>query len=103
MGVEVVLITLRGGAAHCFSIARGKNKSNSWAISLERVFMSGVLEAVDLAHAGEGAADVRDSDGAADDEGDVEGVDDLFALPAFFTAAHEMVGDAVVAAQDGAG
>jgi len=71
MGVEVVLITLRAGAAHCFSIARGKNKSNSWPISLERVFMSGVLKAVDFAHAGEGAADVRDSDGAADDQGDV--------------------------------
>jgi len=46
---------------------------------------------------------VRDSDGAADDEGDVEGVDDLFALPAFFDAEHEVVGDAVVAAEDGAG
>ena len=59
--------------------------------------MSGILQAVDFAHAGEGAADVRDGEGAADDEGDVEGVDDFVALPAFLAATHEMVGDAVVA------
>jgi hypothetical protein len=47
------------------------------------------FKAVDLAHAGEGATDVRDSDGAADDEGHVEGVDDLVALPAFFAAAPD--------------
>src|SRR6202040_946804 len=87
----------------CSSDLRGKNKSNSWAISLERGFMSGVFEAIDLVHAGEGAADMRDGDRATDDEGDVEGVDDLFALPAFFAAAHEMVGDAIVAAENGAG
>jgi len=58
---------------------------------------------VDFAHAGEGAADVRNGDGAADDEGDVERVDDLFALPAFFAAAYEVVSDAIVAAENGAG
>ena len=63
----------------------------------------GVFEIVDFAHAGEGASDVRDGDGAADDEGDVEGVHDLVALPAFFATAHEVVGDAVVATQNGAG
>src|SRR6266446_3923894 len=98
-GVEVVLITLRSSAVQCFSTARGKNKTNSSAA----VVTSGVFKAVDFAHAGEGAAHVRDGDGAADDEGHVEGVDDLVALPAFFAAAHEMVGDAIVAAQDGGG
>ena len=58
---------------------------------------------MDFAHAGEGAADVRNGDGAADDEGDVEGVDDFFALPAFLAAADEMVSDAIVAAENGAG
>src|SRR5262245_13535483 len=55
------------------------------------------LEAVDFAHAGEGAADVGNGDGAADDEGDVECVDHFFPAPAFFGAADEMVSDAVVA------
>src|SRR6202040_1607281 len=98
MGVEVVPITLLAGTANCFSICAGKRqnqffkaqrrptlinrgwgtlrsapggkiKSNSWPISLERVFMSGIFEGVDFAHARESAADVRDGDGAADDEG----------------------------------
>src|SRR5229473_2635688 len=94
-GVEVVLITVRSGGVYCFSIARRKSKIISWRL--------GVFETVDFAHAGEGAADVRDGDGATDDQCDVEGVDDLVALPAFFAAAHEMVGDAIVAAQDGGG
>lgn len=42
-------------------------------------------------------------DGAADNQGGVQGVDDFFALPAFFAAADEMVGDAIVAAEDGGG
>src|SRR6266849_4949112 len=87
--VEVVLITLRSGTVQCFSTCAGKRQkqfvSNAGAV----VVMSGILEAVDLAHAGEGTADVRNGDGAADDEGDVEGVDDLVTLPAFFAAAHE--------------
>jgi hypothetical protein len=65
--------------------------------------MSGILEAVDFAHAREGAAYMRNGDGAADNEGDVEGVYDVVALPAFFATAHEMVGDAVVATENGAG
>src|SRR5260370_6087036 len=101
MGVEVVLITLCSGALKCFSTARGKNKTNSRLISREWTARLGIFKIVDFAHAGEGAAHVWDSDGAADDEGDIEGVDDLFALPAFFAAAHEMVGDAIVAAENG--
>src|ERR1700722_5182735 len=42
-------------------------------------------------------------DGAADDQSDVQGVDDLLAVPAFFAAADKVVGDAVVAAEDGGG
>src|SRR5260370_37220731 len=101
MGVEVVLITLCSGALKCFSTARGKNKTNSRLISREWTARLGIFKIVDFAHAGEGAAHVWDSDGAADDEGDIEGVEDLFALPAFFAAAHEMVGDAIVAAENG--
>src|SRR5712692_2312214 len=57
------------------------------------------FQAGDFAHAGEGAADVRDGDGAADDERDVKSVDDFVAVPAFFAAADKMVGDAIVAAE----
>src|SRR5258708_17115586 len=101
IGVEVVLITLRSGALKCWSTARGKNKTNSPPISRKVAARLGISKTVDFAHAGEGAAHVRNGDGAANDEGHVEGVDDFFALPAFFAAAHEMVGDAIVAAQDG--
>ena len=59
------------------------------------------LKAVDFAHAGESTADVGNGDGATDDEGDVEGVNDFFSGPAFFRAANEMVSDAVVAAENG--
>src|SRR5712692_1120869 len=62
-----------------------------------------VLEAGDFAHAGEGAAEVRDSDGTADNERDVEGVDDFVAVPTFFAAAEEMISDAIVAAKHGGG
>src|SRR5713226_2177653 len=61
------------------------------------------FQAGDFAHAGEGAADVRDGDGAADDERDVKSVDDFVAVPAFFAAADKMVGDAIVAAKHGGG
>src|ERR1700739_2629292 len=83
MGVEVVLITLRSGALKCFSTARGQKKTNSRLISRAWTARLGISKTVDFAHAGEGAAHVRNGDRAADDEGDVEGVDDLFALPAF--------------------
>src|SRR6266849_1364054 len=42
-------------------------------------------------------------DGAADDQGDVERVNDFLALPAFFAAANQVIGDAVIAAEDGGG
>ena len=58
------------------------------------------FEAVDFAHTGEGAADVGNGDGAADDEGDVEGVDGFLPGPTFFGAADEVIGDAVVAAEN---
>jgi hypothetical protein len=46
---------------------------------------------------------MRDGNGAADDQSDVESVDDLFAVPAFFAAADDVIGDAVVAAENGGG
>src|SRR5580704_18994620 len=46
---------------------------------------------------------MRNGDGAADDQSDVQSVDDFLAVPAFFSAANEVIGDAVVAAQDGGG
>src|SRR5258706_1988657 len=95
IGVEVVLITVTFLARYSLTLQAEKNKSNSSRL--------GAFKAVDFAHAGEGAADVRDSDGAADDKGDIEGVNDFVALPTFFAAAHEMVRDAVVAAENGAG
>src|SRR5579864_5965347 len=63
----------------------------------------GGFKTFDFAHADEGASDVRDGDGAADDQSDVEGVDNLVAFPAFFAAAHEMIGYAIIAAQHGGG
>jgi hypothetical protein len=56
-----------------------------------------------LAHAGKGAADVGNGDGAADDQGDVQSVSHFIALPALFTAANQVIGDAVVATQNGRG
>lgn len=56
-------------------------------------------QTIDLAHSRKGAANVRDSDGAADDQGDIQGVDDFLALPTLFTAANQMISDAVVAAK----
>jgi hypothetical protein len=59
------------------------------------------LEPLYLPHSGKRAADVGDGDGASDDQGDIEGVDDFVAFPADFTAADEMVGDAIVATENG--
>jgi hypothetical protein len=53
-----------------------------------------------LAHAGEGAADVRDGDGPADDERDVQRVNHFGTVPSFFSAANEMIGDAVIATKN---
>jgi len=61
------------------------------------------LQAADFAHTGKGAAHVRYGDGAANDQRYVEGVDHFFALPAFFAATDQVIGDAVVAAQNGGG
>jgi hypothetical protein len=44
-----------------------------------------------------------DGNGAADDQGDIEGVDNLGAGPASPGALDDVVGDAVVAAEDGGG
>jgi hypothetical protein len=44
-----------------------------------------------------------DGNGAAHDQGDVEGVDDLGAGPASLGALNDVVGNAVVAAEDGGG
>jgi len=55
-------------------------------------------QTVHFAHAGESAANVRNGDRAADDEGHVQRVDDLVAVPAFFTTPNEMIRYAVIAA-----
>src|SRR5580693_2248257 len=54
------------------------------------------LQAVDFAHAGKGAAHMRNSNGAADDQSDVECLNHFFAVPAFFAAADQVIGDAIV-------
>jgi len=54
-----------------------------------------------LTHARESPPDVRDSDRAADDQCDIECVNDFFTLPAFLPAANEMIRDAIVAAENG--
>ena len=63
----------------------------------------GILKAIDFAHPCEGAPDVRNRDGSADDQRDIERVDDFIPLPAFFATAHKVVGDAIVAAENRAG
>ena len=55
-------------------------------------------ESGNFAHSGESTADVRNGDRAADDEGYVQCVDHFVAVPAFFTAADEVVCNAVIAA-----
>src|ERR1700758_3585861 len=42
---------------------------------------------------------MRDGNGAAYDESDIQGVDNFVALPAFLAAAHKMVGDTVITAE----
>src|SRR4029077_2426157 len=87
----------------------GRNFASSAAIAVGVVLMAGCrlfyirLKPLYLSHSGKGTADVRDGDGASDDQGDVEGIDDLVAFPADVAAADEMVGDAVVAAENGRG
>jgi hypothetical protein len=44
---------------------------------------------------------VRNGDGTAHDQGNVQGVDYLSAAPADFAAADQVIGNAVIAAQDG--
>lgn len=58
---------------------------------------AGLVEEVD------GSAEVGDDDGAADDEGDVEGLPDLSIGAAGLDALVDVVGDAVVAAENHGG
>jgi hypothetical protein len=53
-----------------------------------------------LPHSGKGAANVRYGDGTAHDQGNVQGLDYLSAAPADFAAADQVIGNAVIAAQD---
>jgi hypothetical protein len=46
---------------------------------------------------------VGDGDGAAYDQGNVQGVDYLSAAPANFTTANQVIGNAIIAAEDGRG
>jgi hypothetical protein len=46
---------------------------------------------------------VGDGDGASDDQGDVEGINNFITFPAEFAAAHQVIGDAVVAAENRGG
>src|SRR5208283_1947475 len=57
------------------------------------------LEPLYLPHSGKGAA--RNGNGTARDQGNVQGVDHLGAAPADFTAANQVIADAVIAAQNG--
>src|SRR6266851_543409 len=53
-------------------------------------------QAADFAHACKGAPHVRNGDGAADDQRDVERIDHFLAFPAFLAAADQVIGDAVI-------
>jgi hypothetical protein len=55
------------------------------------------LKAVDFAHACEGASHMRDSDGTADNQRDVERVNDFVALPALFATADQVIRNAIIA------
>jgi len=61
------------------------------------------LQAADFAHTGKARRTCGMVMGAANDQRYVEGVDHFFALPAFFAATDQVIGDAVVAAQNGGG
>jgi hypothetical protein len=56
-----------------------------------------------LPHSGKGTANVGDGDGTAYDQGNVQGVDYLSAAPANFTTANQVIGNAIIAAEDGGG
>src|ERR1700731_2218521 len=62
-----------------------------------------MLKPLYLPHSVKGPADVGNGDGAANDQGDVQGVNDFGAFPADFAAADEMVGDAIIAPENGGG
>lgn len=61
------------------------------------------FEAVDFAHAAEGAADMGNSNRTTHHERHAERVDDFFAVPTLFGGADQVIGDAIVAAQHCAG
>src|SRR5690606_27350271 len=63
----------------------------------------GSAASAELVEVGDGAAEVGDDDGAADDEADGEGLEELLVGEAELGAADEVVGDAVVAAEDEGG
>src|SRR5216684_3522794 len=46
---------------------------------------------------------MRNGNGTADDQSDIQRVNDFLALPAFFAAAGQVIGDAVIATQNGGG
>jgi len=79
------------GSAHLWSFDGSFKADLSW------------LQATNFAHAGESTAHMRNGDGAADDQRHIESVDHFIALPAFFAAANQMIGDAIVATQNGGG
>jgi hypothetical protein len=54
-----------------------------------------------LSHSGKSATNTGDGDGTANDRGNIQGVDYLRAAPANFTAANQVIGNAVIATQDG--
>src|SRR5712664_900062 len=77
-------------------------KPSGWeraGLEVVLIFNLSRLQAADFAHAGKSAPHVRNGDGTADDQGNVERVDHFFALPAFFAAANQVIGDAVIASQ----
>src|SRR5690606_8873767 len=63
----------------------------------------GSTPSAELVERGDGAAEVGDDDGAADDEADGEGLEELLVGEADLGALDEVVGDAAVAAEDEGG
>ena len=64
-----------------------------------REWLPACMPALQLRPPRHGSAQVRDHDGAADDEGNGESLEDLAARDALLSAADEMIGDTVVAAE----
>ena len=60
------------------------------------------FQTVDFAHTRKGATRVGNGNGTTDDGRNVECVNDLLALPTLFGAADQVIGDAIVAANNSA-